>query len=159
MRERFEQRLFRIFAQAGYSPVQLLTVTPEEMVEIPGITVPNIRAVLCVQNKVLADRNKIRSGRLVEELLKEAGRDGRCAHERAAYTGRPGGPARLLHFRPHPAPFLRRMALSDLCRMEENAYPLSQWQEAVRYLTGDERDFASVKEIKAFILSETEAKR
>ena len=33
------------------------------------------------------------------------------------------------------------------------------WQEAVRYLTGDERDFASVKEIKAFILSETEAKR
>jgi len=29
----------------------------------------------------------------------------------------------------------------------------------VRYLTGDERDFASVKEIKAFILSETEAKR
>ncbi len=41
-RERFEQRLFRIFAEAGYSPVQLLTVTPEEMVEIPGITVPNI---------------------------------------------------------------------------------------------------------------------
>lgn len=48
MRERFEQRLFRIFAQAGYSPVQLLTITPEEMVEVPGITVPNIRAVLCV---------------------------------------------------------------------------------------------------------------
>ncbi len=80
MRERFEQRLFRIFAQAGYSPVQLLTVTPEEMVEIPGITVPNIRAVLCVQNKVLADRNKVRSGRLVEELLKEAG-ESRCCHE------------------------------------------------------------------------------
>ena len=66
MRERFEQRLFRIFAQAGYSPVQLLTITPEEMVEIPGITVPNIRAVLCVQNKVLADRNKVRSGKLVD---------------------------------------------------------------------------------------------
>ena len=33
MRERFEQRLFRIFAQAGYSPVQLLTITPEDMVE------------------------------------------------------------------------------------------------------------------------------
>ena len=48
MRERFEQRLFRIFAQAGYSPVQFLTITPEEMVEIPGITVPNIRAVLCL---------------------------------------------------------------------------------------------------------------
>lgn len=80
MRERFEQRLFRIFAQAGYSPVQLLTITPEEMVEIPGITVPNIRAVLCVQNKVLADRNKVRSGRLVEELLREA-EESRCCHE------------------------------------------------------------------------------
>ncbi len=56
-------------------------------------------------------------------------------------------------------PFLRRMALSDLCRMKENAYPLSQWQDAVRYLTGNERDFASVKEIKAFILKETEAER
>lgn len=80
MRERFEQRLFRIFAQAGYSPVQLLTITPEEMVEIPGITVPNIRAVLCVQNKVLADRNKVRSGKLVEALLKEAEESG-CCHE------------------------------------------------------------------------------
>ena len=48
--------------------------------EVPGITVPNIRAVLCVQNKVLADRNKVRSGRLVEELLKEAG-ESRCGHE------------------------------------------------------------------------------
>ena len=56
-------------------------------------------------------------------------------------------------------PLLRRMALSDLCRMEENAYPLSQWQEAVRYLTGDEREFASVKEIKDFILKEMESKR
>jgi hypothetical protein len=36
--------------------------------------------VLCVQNKVLDDRNKIRSGRLVEELLKEAG-ESRCGHE------------------------------------------------------------------------------
>ena len=72
MRERFEQRLFRIFAQAGYSPVQLLKITPEEMVEIPGITVPNIRAVLCVQNRVLAERNTLRAGRLVEELLQKA---------------------------------------------------------------------------------------
>jgi len=80
MRERFEQRLFRIFAQAGYSPTQLLTITPEEMVEIPGITVPNIRAVLCVQNKVLAERNKVRSGKLVEALLKEAEESG-CCHD------------------------------------------------------------------------------
>ena len=76
MRERFEQRLFRIFAQAGYSPAQLLTITPEEMVEIPGITVPNIRAVLCV----LAERNKVRSGKLVEALLKEAEESG-CCHD------------------------------------------------------------------------------
>ena len=146
MKEPFEQRLFRIFAQAGYSPVQLLTVTPEEMVEIPGITVPNIRAVLCVQNKVLADRNKIRSGRLapMSEL-----------HILDVLAARRGCYISDLNL----APFLRRMALSDLRRMEENAYPFSQWQEAVRYLTGDERDFASVKEIKAFILSETEAKR
>lgn len=62
-KERFEARLFRIFAQAGYSPVQLLTVTPEEMVEIPGITVPNIRAVLCVQNRVLAEQNTLPAAR------------------------------------------------------------------------------------------------
>ena len=76
-KERFEARLFRIFAQAGYSPVQLLTVTPEEMVEIPGITVPTIRAVLCVQNKVLAEQNTLRAGRLVEELLQKAEESGR----------------------------------------------------------------------------------
>ena len=49
------------------------------------------------------------------------------------------------------SPILRRAALLDLCRMDENSYPLSQWQDTVRYLTGDERDFASVKEIKVFI--------
>ena len=64
-KERFEQRLFRIFAQAGYSPIRILTVTPEEMVEIPGITIPNIRAVLCVQNN-------IRKGRLIADLLAAA---------------------------------------------------------------------------------------
>ena len=156
MRERFEQRLFRIFAQAGYSPVQLLTITPEEMVEIPGITVPNIRAVLCVQNKVLADRNKVRSGRLVEELLKEA-EESRCAmnelHLLDILAARHGCFISDLNL----SPILRRAALLDLCRMDENSYPLSEWQDAVRYLTGDERDFASVKEIKAFIKQDMEA--
>lgn len=77
-KERFEQRLFRIFAQAGYSPVRILTVSPEEMVEIPGITVPNIRAVLCVQNKVLAEQNTRRKGQLIKELLAVAdSEDGR----------------------------------------------------------------------------------
>ena len=51
------------------------------------------------------------------------------------------------------SPILRRAALF------EDAHPLSQWQDAVRYLTGDERDFASVKEIKEFILKEMEAVR
>lgn len=76
-KERFEQRLFRIFAQAGYPPIRVLTVTPEEMVEIPGITVPNIRAVLCVQNRVLDGSNTPRSGQMIQDLLKQAlgGRD------------------------------------------------------------------------------------
>lgn len=51
-KEHFERRLLRVFAEAGYSPIRMLTITPEEMVEIPGITVPGIRAVLCVQSKV-----------------------------------------------------------------------------------------------------------
>lgn len=76
-RERFEQRLFRIFAEAGYSPVQILTVTPEEMVEIPGITVPNIRAILCVQNKVLSEKNTVRSGKAVAALLQEVEKEAR----------------------------------------------------------------------------------
>ena len=69
--ERFEQRLLRIFSEAGYTPSQLLTITPEEMVEIPGITVPNIRAVLCVQNKILSEKNTIRNGKAVAALLRE----------------------------------------------------------------------------------------
>ena len=55
------------------------------------------------------------------------------------------------------SPILRRAALLDLCRMDENSYPLSQWRDTVRYLTGDERDFASVKDIQAFIKQDMEA--
>ena len=76
-RERFERRFFRIFAEAGYSPIHILTVTPEEMVEIPGITVPNIRAVLCVQNKVLSEKNTVRSGKAVAALLQEVEKEAR----------------------------------------------------------------------------------
>ena len=76
-RERFEKRLFRIFEEAGYSPIQILTVTPEEMVEIPGITVPNIRAVLCVQNKVLSEKNTVRKGKAVVALLREMEKEAR----------------------------------------------------------------------------------
>lgn len=80
-KERFEQRLFRIFAQAGYSPVRILAVTPEEMVEIPGVTVPEIRAVLCVQNKVLSEKNTLRNGRLIAELMKAAQESEAQRHE------------------------------------------------------------------------------
>lgn len=71
-KERFEQRLFRIFAQAGYPPIRILTVTPEEMVEIPGVTVPEIRAVLCAQNRVLDEQNTLSNGSLIAELMKVA---------------------------------------------------------------------------------------
>lgn len=71
MRERYEQRLFRILAEAGHPPIRILTITPEELVEVPGITVPNIRAVLCVQNKLLSKDNNLRAGRRIRELLKE----------------------------------------------------------------------------------------
>lgn len=54
------------------------------------------------------------------------------------------------------SPILRRAALLDLCRMEENKFPLSQWQDPVRYLTGIEKDFTSEKQIRDFILNEME---
>lgn len=55
------------------------------------------------------------------------------------------------------SPILRRAALLDLCRMETNEFPLSQWQDSVRYLTGIEEDFASIEEIKAFLRNEVKA--
>lgn len=54
------------------------------------------------------------------------------------------------------SPILRRAALLDLCRMEENKFSLSQWQDSVRYLTGIEKDFTSEKQIRDFILNEME---
>ena len=54
------------------------------------------------------------------------------------------------------SPILRRAALLDLCRMEEHKFPLSQWQDSVRYLTGIEKDFTSEKQIRDFILNEME---
>lgn len=45
-------------------PSDLLTISPEEMVEVPGITVPNIRAILALQgvvDKEQAMRRLIRS--------------------------------------------------------------------------------------------------
>ena len=69
-RERYEKRLFRIFAQAGFTPAQILTVSTEEMVEIPGITVPNIRTVLCLQKKLVGEHSSIRRALWMEEFLR-----------------------------------------------------------------------------------------
>ena len=55
-REKYEKRLFRIFANAGYSAVQVLSLSVEEMCEVKGITVPNIRTVLYWQKKLRRDR-------------------------------------------------------------------------------------------------------
>lgn len=73
MKERYEKRLFRILEESGHTPAKILTLTPEELVEIPGITVPNIRTILHVQNRMLSDKHNIRSGTLVRELLAQMG--------------------------------------------------------------------------------------
>ena len=67
-REHFEQRLFRIFQEAGYFPSDLLTISPKEMVEVPGISVPNIRAILTLQGAV--DREQAMR-RLVRSVYQE----------------------------------------------------------------------------------------
>lgn len=66
-REHFEQRLFRIFQEAGYLPSDLLSISPEEMVEVPGITVPNIRAILTLQGAVDKEQAMRRLARSVYE--------------------------------------------------------------------------------------------
>lgn len=71
-RERFEQRLLRIFREAGYSPWDMLTVTPEKLVEIPGITVPEIRAVLYMQGRLTSEPDNIFQQRALEALYRAA---------------------------------------------------------------------------------------
>ena len=66
-REHFEQRLFRIFQEAGYLPSDLLSISPEEMVEVPGITVPNIRAIFTLQGAVDKEQAMRRLARSVYE--------------------------------------------------------------------------------------------
>lgn len=54
-------------------------------------------------------------------------------------------------------PMLRRAALFDMLKMDADSYPLRQWHDAVRYLTGDERTFESVSEIKDFLRKEVKS--
>ena len=68
--KQFAERIFRILSCAGYSPEDVLTIPVEELVEVPGITVPNIRTILYVQNKY-------RSGELGITIKRGAKRHGR----------------------------------------------------------------------------------
>ena len=70
-RERFEQRILRIITEAGYSPADILNLSAAELVEIPGITIPNIRAILYVQKKLLGGRTVVRSTRLADLVMSE----------------------------------------------------------------------------------------
>lgn len=54
-RERFVERLVRVFRQSGYAPACLLTISPLELSRIKGITVPGIRAVLYLQHMIFDD--------------------------------------------------------------------------------------------------------
>ena len=72
--EPYEKRLLRIFAEAGYSPAEILTIKPEDMVEVPNITVPNIRTVLYLQNKAPIPKGcRHCTDRTIEKFLEELG--------------------------------------------------------------------------------------
>ena len=68
-RERYEKRLFRILTQAGFTPSQILTISVEQLVEIPGVTVPNIRTILYLQRKLAGESGTIRRALMLENYL------------------------------------------------------------------------------------------
>ena len=69
-RERYEKRLFRILTQAGFTPSQILTISVEDLVEIPGVTVPNIRTILYLQRKLAGESGTIRRALMLENYLR-----------------------------------------------------------------------------------------
>lgn len=72
--EPYEKRLLRIFDQAGYAPADILTIKPEDLVEIPNITVPNIRTVLFLQRKATMPKGcKKCPDRAMHKFLEEMG--------------------------------------------------------------------------------------
>ena len=50
-KEKFVQRLYRVFSDAGYTALEYLTISVEEMIEIPDIKIPEIKAALYLQKK------------------------------------------------------------------------------------------------------------
>ena len=77
-RERYEKRLFRILTQAGYTPTQILTISVEQLVEIPGVTVPNIRTILYLQRKLAGESGTIRRALMLENYLRMFENGGTC---------------------------------------------------------------------------------
>ena len=77
-RERYEKRLFRILTQAGFTPSQILTISVEQLVEIPGVTVPNIRTVLYLQWKLAGESSAIRRALMLENYLRMFENGGTC---------------------------------------------------------------------------------
>ena len=77
-RERYEKRLFRILTQAGFTPSQILTISVEQLVEIPGVTVPNIRTILYLQRKLAGESSAIRRALMLENYLRMFENGGTC---------------------------------------------------------------------------------
>ncbi len=77
-RERYEKRLFRILTQAGFTPSQILTISVEQLVEIPGVTVPNIRTILYLQRKLAGESGTIRRALMLENYLRMFENGGTC---------------------------------------------------------------------------------
>ena len=77
-RERYEKRLFRILTQAGFTPSQILTISVEQLVEIPGVTVPNIRTILYLQRKLAGESGTIRRALILENYLRMFENGGTC---------------------------------------------------------------------------------
>lgn len=51
-RENYGSRMVRIIFEAGYSVKDIPNLTINEILEIKGITVPNIKTIIYIQNKI-----------------------------------------------------------------------------------------------------------
>ncbi len=76
-RERFMERLVRVFREAELPPALMLFVPPLMLAELPRITVPEIRAVLYLQQMVVDDpAGLLAVKKLLEYCNQEGGTDG-----------------------------------------------------------------------------------
>ena len=76
-RERFMERLVRVFREAELPPALMLFVPPLMLAELPRITVPEIRAVLYLKQMVVDDPEGLLAvKKLLEYCNQEGDRDG-----------------------------------------------------------------------------------